>query len=129
MLGRLIPEYFPKIFGPTKDQPLQKELSCNKMQELCELINRDYTVKKSMAEIAYGFVKVANESMCRPIRSITQGKGIDPRTHILAVFGSAGGQHACALAKNLGIKKIFIHEYVGILSAYGLARSSVVEDQ
>jgi 5-oxoprolinase (ATP-hydrolysing) len=87
-----------------------------------------YNIKKSIEEIAYGFVKVANETMCRPIRNLTQGKGIDPRNHILSIFGGAGGQHACQIAQNLGISTIFIHEYAGILSAYGLSKSDIVED-
>jgi 5-oxoprolinase (ATP-hydrolysing) len=79
-------------------------------------------------EVAYGFIKVANETMCRPIRNLTQGKGIDPRNNILCIFGGAGAQHACAIATKLGITKIFIHEFAGILSAFGLAKANVVED-
>lgn len=62
-------------------------------------------------ELALGFVTVANEAMCRPIRALTQGKGFDTSQHILAVFGGAGSQHACSIAKNLGISTIFIHKY------------------
>lgn len=29
----------------------------------------------SIEEVAIGFVKVANEAMCRPIRALTQAKG------------------------------------------------------
>lgn len=46
----------------------------------------------------------------------------------MSVFGGAGAQHACDMAKKLGIKKIFVHQYAGILSAYGLALADVVED-
>lgn len=66
-----------------------------------------YTIE----ELALGFVNVANEAMSRPIRSLTQGKGFDTSQHILAVFGGAGSQHACSIAKNLGISTIFIHKY------------------
>lgn len=59
--------------------------------------------KLSIEEIAMGFIKVANETMCRPIRALTSGKGYDPRNHILSVFGGAGGQHACEIARNLNI--------------------------
>eukprot|EP01098_Paradermamoeba_levis_P002844 TRINITY_DN1351_c0_g1_i1.p1 TRINITY_DN1351_c0_g1~~TRINITY_DN1351_c0_g1_i1.p1 ORF type:complete len:682 (+),score=195.46 TRINITY_DN1351_c0_g1_i1:1498-3543(+) len=64
--------------------------------------------------------------MCRPIRALTQAKGYDPRNHILACFGGAGGQHACAIARQLGIKTVFIHKFAGILSAYGLGLANVV---
>lgn len=65
----------------------------------------------TLEELALGFVNVANEAMSRPIRSLTQGKGFDTSQHILAVFGGAGSQHACSIAKNLGISTIFIHKY------------------
>lgn len=47
---------------------------------------------------------------------------VDTAHHIsLASFGGAGGQHACEIARQLNIKKILIHRYSSILSAYGLA--------
>lgn len=60
-------------------------------------------------EVAMGFVKVANEAMCRPIRALTQAKGHDTSQHMLACFGGAGGQHACAIARSLGMTSVFIH--------------------
>jgi len=67
------------------------------------------------------FIKVANETMCRPIRALTEAKGYATSSHILASFGGAGGQHACEIASLLGIKSVLIHRYSSILSAYGLA--------
>lgn len=75
-----------------------------------------------------GYVRVANEAMCRPIRALTQGKGYDTSRHKLACFGGAGGQHACAIARSLGMSTVFIHRYSGILSAYGLALADVVHE-
>ena len=101
---------------------------------------------KSMSnlEVALGFIDVANEAMCRPIRALTQvgvqvvkpyilhtifqAKGYDTSRHVLACFGGAGGQHACAIARNLGMSRVFIHRYSGILSAYGLALADVVHE-
>jgi len=83
----------------------------------------------SIEEVALGFIKVANEAMCRPIRNLTEGKGYDTRKHVLACFGGAGGQHACAIARSLGIKKIIINKYSGILSAYGLSLADVVHEE
>lgn len=82
-----------------------------------------------MEEIAEGFVAVANEAMCRPIRNLTQARGYDPSNHVLSCFGGAGGQHACDVARSLGIKQVFIHKHASILSAYGMALASVVEDE
>lgn len=88
---------------------------------------------------SYRFIKVANETMCRPIRALTEAKGHATAKHTfafllvglivipyvlfssLASFGGAGGQHACEIAKLLGIKTILVHRYSSILSAYGLA--------
>lgn len=74
----------------------------------------------TLEELALGFVNVANEAMSRPIRSLTQGKGFDTSQHILAVFGGAGSQHACAIAKNLGISTVFIHKYFILFSLFSL---------
>lgn len=72
----------------------------------------------TLEELALGFVNVANEAMSRPIRSLTQGKGFDTSQHILAVFGGAGSQHACSIAKNLGISTVFIHKYFILFSFF-----------
>lgn len=70
-----------------------------------------------------------DEAMCRPIRNLTQMKGYDIRTHRLACFGGAGPQHACAVAKALGMSKVFIHRFGGILSAYGLSMADAVHEE
>lgn len=85
--------------------------------------------EKSVAEVAHGFLRVANEAMCRPIRELTQMKGFDITTHALACFGGAGGQHACAIARALGMRKIFIHRFSGILSAYGMGLADVTKEE
>lgn len=68
----------------------------------------------SLQEVAMGYIQVANEAMCRPIRALTQAKGYDTTKHILACFGGAGGQHACAIAKSLGMSTVFVHKYAGL---------------
>ena len=83
---------------------------------------------KTVEELALGFLEVANETMCRPIRSLTEAKGHRTSDHDLAVFGGAGGQAACAIATNLGIARILIHRYSSVLSAYGMALADVVRD-
>lgn len=66
--------------------------------------------------------------MCRPIRALTEAKGHDTGNHTLAVFGGAGGQHACGIARNLGINKIVLYRHSSILSAFGLALADVVHE-
>lgn len=79
-------------------------------------------------EVAYGFVDIANESMCRPIRALTEARGFETSQHNLATFGGAGGQHACEIATKLGIHRVVIHKYSSILSAYGMALAEVVQE-
>ncbi|BGP27193.1 5-oxoprolinase [Rhodotorula toruloides] len=129
VLGRLFPSYFPKIFGPTEDQPLSLE-DCVKAFEVLRREINAYNLEHgdgkvmTLDEVAYGFIKVANETMARPVRALTEAKGLSTSKHILAAFGGAGGQHACELARTLGITTIVIHRYSSILSAYGMALSN-----
>ncbi len=127
VLGRVIPEHFPNIFGPNEDEPLDLEGAREAFRALAEENN---DVKGTIEGLAYGFIQVANEAMCRPIRNLTQMRGFDITKHSLACFGGAGPQHACAMARALGISKVYIHRYGGILSAYGLSMAdAVVEEQ
>lgn len=128
-LGRLLPEFFPKIFGKNEDEGLDVEASQAALQTLAEQVNRETGKNMSVDEVAYGFLTVANESMTRPIRSITEAKGHDPSKHRLATFGGAGGQHAVAIAQSLGIRQILVHRYSSVLSAYGMALADVVDEQ
>lgn len=131
-LGRLLPEYFPKIFGPNEDQPLDTEITARKFAELTALINMEQKDKGRIEftpeEVALGFLNVADESMSRPIRALTEARGHNTSAHNLACFGGAGGQHACSVAKVLGISRIIIHKYSSILSAYGMALADVVNE-
>lgn len=133
ILGRLFPEYFPKIFGPKENEALDVEEATKKFIEITKVINNynNLNGKKeelSIQDVAMGFIRVANESMCRPIRALTQSRGFDTSKHALSCFGGAGGQHACAIAKDLGMKTVLIHKYAGILSAYGMALADVVHE-
>jgi len=83
----------------------------------------------TLEEAAFGFIRVANEQMARAIREVTVARGFDVRRHVLACFGGAGGQHACALARSLGIPRVRIHRFAGILSAYGLGLADVVRER
>ncbi|KAJ9156695.1 5-oxoprolinase (ATP-hydrolyzing) [Pleurostoma richardsiae] len=128
-LGRLLPEFFPKIFGKHENEGLDVEASKKVLQDLTGQIKKETGKDMSIDEVAYGFLTVANESMTRPIRSITEAKGHDSSKHRLATFGGAGGQHAVAIAEALGIKQILIHRYSSVLSAYGMALADVVDER
>ncbi|MCH2295035.1 MAG: hydantoinase B/oxoprolinase family protein [SAR324 cluster bacterium] len=132
ILGRLNPDYFPKIFGSRQDQPLDREASEKALDELTDEINtwgKSHGQKTiSREEVALGFLKVANEVMIRPIREISVMRGFDIKEHALACFGGAAAQHACSLARELGIGTIFIHRFAGILSAYGMGLADIVSE-
>jgi len=130
-LGRLVPEFFPKIFGPNENEPLDLEATLDLFDQLTRQVNSSGQQELAMSreEVAMGFLRVANEAMCRPIRALTQAKGHDTSRHVLACFGGAGGQHACAIARSLGMKVVLIHRYSGILSAYGMALADVVHEE
>ena len=132
VLGRILPEHFPHIFGPHEDLPLDLEASRAAMGALTGEINADRhgtgQPPYSVAEVALGFIRAANETMARPIREISVARGYDIKEHVLACFGGAGGQHACAIARSLGIRDIVIHRFAGILSAYGMGLADVVRD-
>uniref|UniRef100_A0A5F8H024 5-oxoprolinase, ATP-hydrolysing n=1 Tax=Monodelphis domestica TaxID=13616 RepID=A0A5F8H024_MONDO len=115
VLGRLLPSSFPCIFGPNEDQPLSIEASKKALDAVTAEV-KTFMAQGSYGgdvmipeEVAMGFIRVANEAMCRPIRALTQARGHDPSVHVLACFGGAGGQHACAIARSLGMDTVHIH--------------------
>ncbi|MEC9296092.1 MAG: hydantoinase B/oxoprolinase family protein [SAR324 cluster bacterium] len=133
VLGRLHPQYFPKIFGPNENEALDLDASRNAFEKITAEIN-EYSKERelpemSLEEVALGFLRVANEVMVRPIREISVMRGFDIKEHALACFGGAGGQHACSIARELGISKIFIHRFSGILSAYGMGLADIVVEK
>lgn len=133
VLGRLLPQYFPNIFGASEREPLDYAASKQQFDELTATINQylkesGATHQKSVEDVAMGFIRVANEAMCRPIRALTQSRGLDTAQHVLACFGGAGGQHACSIARELGMQQVLVHKYAGILSAYGMALADVVHE-
>ena len=132
VLGRILPHYFPHIFGETEDQPLDLEASRAAMASLTDEVNAGQRAEGrpefSMEEVAFGFLQAANETMVRPIREISVARGYDIKEHILACFGGAGGQHACAISRALGIRRIHIHRFAGILSAFGMGMADVVRE-
>ncbi|XP_026542906.1 5-oxoprolinase isoform X2 [Notechis scutatus] len=129
-LGRLLPSHFPHIFGPDEKQPLSLQASLQAFQALVAEVKASGEARPdlSLEEVAMGFIQVANEAMCRPIRALTQARGHDTSRHVLACFGGAGGQHACAIARALGMSTVFIHKHSGVLSAYGMALADIVHE-
>ncbi|MEX2288466.1 MAG: hydantoinase/oxoprolinase family protein, partial [Planctomycetaceae bacterium] len=117
-LGKILPSRFP--FS------LDREAVERRLLALCDRIAASTMGRRfTPDELAEGFLEIANANMVRAIRKISVAKGYDPADYVLATFGGAGGQHACAIAKELGIQQILIHPYAGILSAYGIGLADV----
>ncbi len=114
MAGKLSPEFFPRIFGPSGDAPLDDAVVHEKFAALARETGR------TAEDVADGFIRVAVENMANAIRRISVAKGYDARDYALNCFGGAGGQHACLVADALGIKTIFLHPLASLLSAYGM---------
>src|SRR5208337_3940874 len=115
MLGRLPSDFFPKIFGPNANLPLDRELVTERFRELASEIG-----ELSAEEVASGFLRIAVENMANAIKKISIARGYDVTRYALVTFGGAGGQHACAVADALGIDRVLIHPLAGVLSAYGI---------
>ena len=120
MLGKLIPDFFPKIFGPQQDQPLDDAAVKTAFAELAKEVGG-----KSPEEIADGFIKIAVENMANAIKKISVQRGYDVTGYALNCFGGAGGQHACLVADALGMTKVLIHPFSSLLSAYGMGLADI----
>jgi len=86
------------------------------------------TLHTSRQEAARGIVRIANNNMVNAIKLISVNRGHDPRDFTLIAFGGGGGMHACALAKELGIKKAVIPSLSGVFSAWGMLLSDLRRD-
>jgi len=119
MVGKLMPEFFPKIFGPTQQQPLDDQAVGEAFAELADQVGR------AREEIADGFIKIAVENMANAIKKISVQRGYDVTGYALNCFGGAGGQHACLVADALGMTTVLIHPFSSLLSAYGMGLADI----
>ncbi len=120
MAGKLIPDFFPKIFGPEQNLPLDAEAVRTAFAELAKEVGG-----KTPEEIADGFIKIAVENMANAIKKISVQRGYDVTRYALNCFGGAGGQHACLVANSLGMTKVLIHPFSSLLSAYGMGLADI----
>ncbi|MFQ5587737.1 MAG: hydantoinase B/oxoprolinase family protein [Nitrospiria bacterium] len=123
MLGTLQPAFFPRIFGPAQNQPLDTEAVRQKFSQLSEQIKIATGDDRSPEAVAEGFLQIAVENMANAIKKISVQRGFDVTRYALVTFGGAGGQHATRVADRLGIDTVLIHPLAGLLSAYGIGRA------
>ena len=120
MVGKINPEFFPRVFGPDGDQPMDADIVREKFAALAQQIEQDTGDRRTPEEVADGFLKIAVENMANAIKQISVQRGYDVTEYTLTCFGGAGGQHACLVADSLGMKRVFVHPFAGVLSAYGM---------
>jgi 5-oxoprolinase (ATP-hydrolysing) len=120
MLGKLQPEFFPRLFGPGGDQTLDAAIVAERFAALAETIAAATGDRRAPVEVAEGFLRIAVENMANAIKQVSIQRGYDVTRYTLCCFGGAGGQHACLVADALGMTSIVIHPLAGVLSAYGM---------
>ncbi|MCI3134895.1 hydantoinase B/oxoprolinase family protein [Phenylobacterium aquaticum] len=120
VLGRLDARFFPKVFGPRGDQPLDPQAARARLAELAAAMGAD-----SLEAAAEGFVAVAVEQTAQAVRRISTERGFDPRDHALVAFGGAAGQVACQAAEALGVTEVLCPRYGSVLSAWGIGQARV----
>jgi len=121
VLGKIQPDYFPRVFGPNADEPLDAEAARDGFAAMAAQIG-DGRPAEAVAE---GFLKIAVENMANAIKKISIQRGYDVTEYALVCFGGAGGQHACLVADALGMSTVFLHPFSGVLSAYGMGLADV----
>ena len=125
LLGKIQPDWFPRVFGPQANEALSAEPVREKFDVLAEKTGR------SPEDVAEGFIRIAVQQMANAIKKISVARGYDVTRYTLQCFGGAGGQHACLVADALGMTRVLVHPLAGVLSAYGmgLADQNLIREQ
>ncbi|MBW6506625.1 MAG: hydantoinase B/oxoprolinase family protein [Rhodobacteraceae bacterium] len=120
MLGRLAPEHFPPMFGPGGDAPLDAGAVRAGFAHMAAEIGAATGQTPAPEAVAEGFLAIAVANMANAIKKISVERGHDVTAYTLQCFGGAGGQHACGVADALGMRRVLLHPFAGVLSAYGM---------
>ena len=127
LLGRIIPECMPRTFGKSHDRPPDSLAAASAFEALVAEVNRHSSTPYTRELLAAGFLRIANETMCRAMRNRSVARGYDIRNHALVCFGGAAAQHACDIAGMLGIATVVVPAHAGVLSAWGIASADRLE--
>jgi 5-oxoprolinase (ATP-hydrolysing) len=120
LLGRIQPQFFPRVFGPNANESLDGDIVMRRFAELAALMTAAMASPISAEQAAAGALQIAVGSMANAVKRISVMRGYDVSSYTLQCFGGAGGQHACQVADALGMTRVFIHPFAGVLSAYGM---------
>ncbi|HEY3653534.1 MAG TPA: hydantoinase B/oxoprolinase family protein [Steroidobacteraceae bacterium] len=126
LLGRIQAKYFPAVFGPQANQPLDADMVARQFGALADEVAASVGRRVSPEEIAGGSLQIAVGSMANAVKRISVARGYDITRYTLQCFGGAGGQHACMVADALGIRRVFCHPQAGVLSAYGMGMADQI---
>jgi len=121
VLGRLGADFFPF--------PLRAEASRQGLERVADNIFDRTGQRPTVPRLALDFAAVVAVQMAEAIRSIALSRGVDVHTLDLLLLGGASGQHACDVARYLGIRRIFVHRLCGVLSAYGIGHADTLWQQ
>jgi len=126
MLGKLNPDHFPQVFGAGGDEALDVDVVRRKFAELADQVaTQNDNAPRTPEDMAHGFLRIAVDNMANAIKKISVQRGHDVTRYTLQCFGGAGGQHACGVADALGMTRILVHPYAGVLSAYGMGLAPI----
>ena len=126
VLGKLNPDHFPHVFGPDGDAPLDPDAARDRFRALAEAVSQETNeAPRTPEDMATGFLRIAVDNMANAIKKISVQRGHDVTGYTLQCFGGAGGQHACLVADALGMTRVLIHPYAGVLSAYGMGLAEI----
>jgi 5-oxoprolinase (ATP-hydrolysing) len=125
MLGKIQPQHFPQVFGPQGNEPLDVAVVREKFAALAKTVSDATGTPQTPAQVAEGFLQIAVANMANAIKTISVQRGHDVTAYTLACFGGAGGQHACMVADDLGMTRVYIHPLAGVLSAYGMGLADI----
>lgn len=125
MVGKIQPEFFPKVFGPGNDQAIAAAIVREKFAALADEVRLARGPARSPAQIAEGFLTIAVQNMANAIKRVSVQRGHDVTRYTLCCFGGAGGQHACLVADALGMTRVFVPAMAGVLSALGISLAEI----
>ncbi len=127
MLGKLQPEFFPRVFGPEANAQIDRDIVVSKFEALARDVRRSTGRDTTPEEVAEGCLRIAVANMANAIKFISVQRGYDVTEYTLTCFGGAGGQHACRVADELGMRRVYIHPLAGVLSAFGMGLADITE--
>jgi 5-oxoprolinase (ATP-hydrolysing) len=125
LVGKLQPSFFPSVFGPDGDAPVDAAAARRALAGVAAAMRAAGTEPPAPEQLADDFIRVACDTMARAIKRISTQRGHDISGAVLTCFGGAAGQHACLVADALGVTSVLLHPLAGVLSAYGMGLADV----